>query len=530
MLDLIIQGGTVHDGRGGDGIRADVGIADGRIQEIGDLADVPAADRLDADGLTVAPGFIDLHTHSDFTLAADGRAQSQVHQGVTTEVIGQCGFSCAPVNDALDVAIMAPGFTDGMIDVDWTTFSGYLDHLDKIALGVNVAAFVGHGTIHRAVLGDELRPADDDELDTMKGLLEDSIDGGAYGFSSGLEYWPGSVATPEQMSELTAIAARKGVLYATHVRNRDQHYDIGFGEAISTARTAGARLQISHIQPKHGAPSYAMEHAIEMVDAARQRGVDVAYDVIPHDWSHTRVMAILPQWAQEGGVAAVGERLRDPTVRKRIKRNPRPMWRLVSDGIWEKIVLMQSGANIELVGKNFAQIGALRDCDPYDAALDLLLEEGEHMSHLMWTSQSFSEADIRLALGQSECAVISDTLALSPEGCLKHHIGSLSGYGWAARFLQHYVRDHRVMSLGEGVRRLTALPAARLGITDRGTLQRGACADITVFDGERIASHCDVHEPRRFATGIAHVLVNGVASMRDGHRTDADAGRVLRSH
>ena len=530
MLDTIIHGGTVHDGRGGEGRRADLGIADGRIREIGNLSGVAAGDRIDATGLVVAPGFIDLHTHSDFTLAADGRAESQVHQGVTTEVIGQCGFSCAPVNTAADVALMAPGYAEGMIEVDWTTFSGYLDHLEKVSLGVNVAAFVGHGTIHRAVLGDALRPADDDELETMKGLLEESIDGGAYGFSSGLEYWPGSVATPEQMSELTAIAGRKGVLYATHVRNRDQHYDIGFGEAISTARAGGARLQISHIQPKHGAPAYAMEHAIEMVDAARARGVDVAYDVIPHDWSHTRVLAILPQWAQEGGVAAVSERLRDPATRARIKRNPRPMWRLVSDGIWDRIVLMQSGANIELVGRNFAEIGALRGVDPYDAALGLLLEEGEHMSHLMWTSRSFSEDDIRLALGQPECAVISDTLALSPEGCLKHHIGSLSGYGWAARFLQHYVRDHRVMTLGEGVRRLSALPAARLGVTDRGTLEVGACADVCVFDGEGIASRCDVAEPRRFATGIAHVLVNGVASMRDGERTGNDAGKVLRSH
>ena len=530
MLDTIIQGGTVHDGRGGEGRRADIGVAGGRIREIGDLAGVAAAERLDAEGLVVAPGFIDLHTHSDFTLAADGRAESQVHQGVTTEVIGQCGYSCAPVRSARDVAIMAPGFSDGMIDVDWTTFSGYLDHLERVPLGVNVAAFVGHGTIHRAVLGDALRPADDDELDAMRGLLEESIDGGAYGFSSGLEYWPGNLATPEQMSELVGVAARKGVLYATHVRNRDVHYDIGFGEAISTARAGGARLQISHIQPKHGAPAYAMEHAIEMVESARARGVDVAYDVIPHDWSHTRVLAILPQWAQEGGVAAVGERLRDPAARARIKRNPRPMWRLVSHGIWEEIVLMQSVTNADLVGRTFAEIGAGRGVDPYDAALDLLLEEGEHMSHLMWTSQSFSEDDIRLALGQSECAVISDTLALSPEGCLKHHIGSLSGYGWAARFLEHYVRDRRVMTLGEGVRRLTALPASRLGLSDRGTLAVGAWADVTVFDGERVASHCDVHEPRRYASGIAHVLVNGVASMRDGARTGDDAGQVLRSH
>ena len=530
MLDTILSGGTVHDGTGRAPYRADVGVAGGIIVEIGDLSDVVADQRLMVEGLVVSPGFIDLHTHSDFTLIADGRAESQVHQGVTTEVIGQCGFSCAPVRSARDVAIMAPGFTENMIEVDWNSFGEYLDHLERGKLGVNVAAFVGHGTIHRAVLGDALRPANDDELDVMKGLLDESIDGGAYGFSSGLEYWPGSLATPDQMSELVSVAARRGVLYATHVRNRDLFYDIGFGEAISTARSAGARLQISHIQPKHGAPAYAMEHAIKMIDDAKSYGVDIAYDVIPHDWSHTRVLAILPQWAQEGGIDAIKARLSDAETRRHIKANRKPMWRLVSDGLWDRIVLMQSTRNPDLVGLTFEEIGARRNVDPYDAALDLLMEEDERMSHLMWTSQSFSESDIRLALSQSDCAVISDTLALAPEGCLKHHIGSLSGYGWAARFLQHYVRDNGVLTLQEGIRRLTALPAARLGIDNRGTLRKGACADITVFEAEHIASHCDVAHPRRFATGIAHVLVNGTFSMRDGERTYADAGKVLRRH
>ena len=528
MFDTILEGGTVFDGTGRPGRIADIGIAGERIAFIGDLGDADAGERTDVAGLAVSPGFIDLHTHSDFTLAADGRAQSQVHQGVTTEVIGQCGFSCAPVRSASDVAVMAPGFAEGMIDVDWSTFAGYLDHLERLEIGVNVAAFVGHGSIHRAVLGDELRPASDDELDEMKTLLEESMEAGAYGLSSGLEYWPGNLATPEQLTELARIAARHDVIYATHVRNRDVHYDIGFTEAISTARAAGARLQISHIQPKHGAPSYAMQHAVEMVDSARMRGLDVAYDVIPHDWSHTRVIAILPQWAQEGGYSAVLERLADETMRARIRRNPRPMWRLVSDGIWDRIVLMQSSVNPGLVGETIEEIARARRVDPYDAVFDLLMEEGDQMNHLMWTSRSFSEDDICLALAQDECAVISDTLALAPDGCLKHHIGSLSGYGWAARFLQHYVRDKKLMSLAEGLRRITSLPAARLGINDRGALSVGAFADVTVFDADQIASHCDVRRPRAYASGIAHVLVNGQYAMRNGERTEANSGKVLR--
>ncbi len=529
MLDVMITGGRIADGSGQPTYAADVGVKNGRIVEIGAIEGY-AEVTLQADGLVVSPGFVDLHTHSDFTLAANGRAESQVHQGVTTEVVGQCGVSCAPARNRADIALMAPGYTDGAVDLDWLSFGDYLDHLDRLPLGVNVAAFVGHGTIHRAVLGDALRPADEDEMDQMVALLEDSIDGGAYGFSTGLEYWPGSLATPDQLADMAKIAARRNVLYATHVRNRDLFYDLGFGEALATARAAGARLQISHIQPKFGAPDYAMPHAIEMCEQARRHGVDVAFDVIPHDWSHTRVLAILPQWAQEGGVAAVSDRLNDEAIRNRIKRNPRPMWRLVSAGKWDRIVLMHSEANADLVGLTFEEIGRKRGTDPYDAAMDLLQEEGDNMSHLMWTSQSFSEADIQLALEQPDCAVISDTLALAPYGCLKHHIGSLSGYGWAARFLQHYVRDQRVLTLEEGIRRLTALPAARLGVSDRGRIETGACADITVFDAEAIASHCDVANPRRYATGIAHVLVNGGIAMRDGTRTEVDSGRVLRSH
>ena len=528
MFDIVIAGGTLYDGTGAPAMAADIGVTGDRIAAIGDLQGADAAVTITADGLAVAPGFIDLHTHSDFTLAANGRAESQVHQGVTTEVVGQCGQSCAPARSLRDIEVMAPGFIAGAVKIGWRSFGEYLDHLDGTPLGVNVAAFVGHGTIHRAVLGDARRPADEDEMDEMAGLLEESIDQGAYGFSTGLEYWPGSLATPDQVAALCAVAARKDVLYATHVRNRDVFYDLGFGEALACARTSGARLQISHIQPKYGAPSFAMEHTIELIDQARRHGVDVAFDVIPHDWSHTRVLAILPQWALEGGVPSITERLRDPAQRARIKRNPRPMWRLVSDRVWDRIVLLRANANPDLVGKTVAEIGALRGCDPYDAVLDLLLEDGEQMNHLLWTSQSFSEADIRLALAQGECAVISDTLALAPYGCLKHQVGSLMGYGWAARFLQHYVRDQGDLSLPEAVRRLTALPASRLGITDRGTLRPGAHADITVFDADAIASHCTVEEPRRYASGIAHVLVNGRLAFRDGERTETDAGRVLR--
>ncbi|MGI9421433.1 MAG: N-acyl-D-amino-acid deacylase family protein [Geminicoccaceae bacterium] len=528
MLDLVLKNGRIFDGTGADSIEADLGVKDGKIAAIGRLPDAGGADVIDAAGLAVAPGFIDMHTHSDFTLLADGRAQSQVHQGVTTEVVGQCGASCAPVRSHDVIPVVSPWYKEGCHSHAWRSFGEYLDALEATDLGVNVMAFVGHGTVHRAVLGDALRAGEPGEIEAMCRLVEEALEQGAGGFSTGLEYWPGIMAAPEHIVPMCAVAQKYGRLYATHVRNRDTQYDLGFAEAIATARQSGARLQISHIQPKFGAPDFAMEHTLEMIEAARGHGVDIAFDVIPHDWNNTLVSAILPAWAREGGAEAVLGHLQDPVSREKIKANPKPMWLIVKAGRWSEIVLLNATVNKDLVGVDFAEIGRMRGVDPYDAVLDLLIEEGEHMLSAFWASRSFRDSDVELCLQQPECAVISDTIALASDGVLEDAVGSLSGYGWAARFLQHYVRDRDVISLPEAIKRITSVPAARLGVKDRGVLRPGCRADITVFDPAGIASRCDAKNPRRYATGIAHVLVNGRLSMRDGRRRDVNAGEVLR--
>ena len=531
MHDLALTGGTIFDGTGTGGIIGDIVIAGDRITAIGPPGEVDpsnVAEVLDVSGLIVSPGFIDMHTHSDFTLIADGRAESQVHQGVTTEVIGQCGVSCAPVVSHSEIRRVAPWYTDMAKHDPWLGFGDYLDVLDSTDLGVNVLAFVGHGTIHRAVLGDELHPGETDDIDEMARLVDRCIDEGAAGFSSGLEYFPGILASPEHLVPMCEVAAGYGRLYATHVRNRDTHYDLGFTEAIATARQSGARLQISHIQPKFGAPDYAMEHTLEMIELARRRDCDIAFDVIPHDWSHTLVAAILPKWAQAGSLDDVLKRLANPEKRERIKSNPRPMWLIVKAGKWSDIVLLNATHNKDMVGADFAEIGRMRNCHPYDAVLDILLEEGQDMMSCMWTSKSFRNVDVDLCLEQPECAVISDTVATANEGVLRDHLGSLSGYGWAARFLQHYVRDRQVLSLAEGLAKLTSVPAQRLGLKDRGRLKSGYHADICVFDQANIASNVTARNPRRYASGVAHVLVNGQLSMRNGQRMPVNAGRVVR--
>jgi N-acyl-D-amino-acid deacylase len=529
VLDLVLRGGTVLDGSGASGFVADVGVRDGRIAAIGSALPTDGAEVLDVSGLTVAPGFIDVHTHSDFTLLVDGRADSQVCQGVTMEIIGQCGFSCAPFTAQMSPRQLV-GFHDAGVDVTWRSFGEYLERLDRGPLGVNVGAMVGHGAIRQAIKCDAVSPGTPEEVRAMEALAEEAFDAGAFGFSTGLEYFPGSIAPMEEVVALCGVCARRGGLYATHVRNRDVHYDLGFAEAVATARDAGARLQISHIQPKHGAPPAAMQHTLEMLARARREGVDVAFDIIPHDWSHTAVIASLPAWAREGGSAAVLARLRDPATRERMKHNPRPMWRLVSERRWDVIALLRSDARPDLVGMSFQQIGQRLNTDPMDAMLDLLEAEGEGISNLMWTSRGFREDDVRLCLQQAECAVMSDTKALVPEGPLQDTIGSLSGYGWVARLLGHYVRDEGVLSLPEAIRRITALPAERLGLRDRGRLRAGAIADIAVFDPATVQDRSSIREPQRHPVGFHHVFVAGVATLRDGRRTAANPGRVIRHH
>ncbi len=526
-FDTILQGGCVIDATGSAPYLADVGIVGDRIAAIGDLSLATAKARIDCHGLTVAPGFIDIHTHSDYTLLVDGRADSQICQGVTTEVIGQCGFSCAPLKSAAGGRGVI-GYVELGMDMTWRSFGEYLDRLEQAKPAVNVAALVGHGAIHRAVMGDESKAPTESDVAEMVKLAEQAFDDGAKGLSTGLEYWPGNDAPMQEIEALTAVAARRGGLYATHVRNRDVYYDLGFTEAVATARHAGARLQISHIQPKFGAPAQAMQHTLELLYRARREGVDVAYDIIPHDWSHTVMVSVLPAWAREGGTTQTLERLRDPSLRERMKHNPRPIWRLVTERKWDDIVLLKSAVNADLVGLSFAEIGRQRGIDPYDAVFDILFEEGQGLSSVMWTSRSFSDADVCMCLRETDSMVMSDTLALTDRGPLNGTIGSLSGYGWTARLLGHYVRDRQIISLPEAIAKITSMPADRVGIRDRGRLTVGSFADVVVFDAATVQDRSSFLLPRRHPDGIAHVWVNGVQVVNEGQRNDAQPGQVLR--
>jgi N-acyl-D-aspartate/D-glutamate deacylase len=527
-LDLVIRNALMLDGTGAPARRADVGLAGDRIVavESGGIAagDAPA---LDATGLILAPGFIDIHTHSDATLLADGAAESQLLQGVTTEVIGNCGHSCAPATRPARVAERIFGRSKDFA-IGWRSFGEYLDRMEQARPAVNVAALVGHGTLRLCTMEDPDRPASDDELRGLRRLARESLEEGAIGLSTGLEYAPGSAATPREIVELCREAASLGAIHTTHIRNRDAYWEIGLGEALAAARQSGVRTQISHISPKYGAPPGTAAAMLQMIGWSRDAGADVAFDVIPHNWGPTTMSAALPAWAQAGGVARILERLRDPAARARIKANPEPMWRLVADRRWEDIVLFHAPANADLNGLSFAEIGRIRGVDPHDAVLDLLAEEGEGLFAATWLARQFSDADQDLLLAQPECGVISDTVTLSRGGALAGMRWSPSTWGWTARFLDHFARGRELMSLAEGVRRLTSLAAARMGLAGRGVIAPGAQADLVLFDAGLLADRSTLAAPEAPPTGVAHVFVNGAHAVRDGRLTGARAGRVLR--
>ena len=527
MFDIVVSGGKIVDGSGKPAFQSDVGIKGDRIAGIGDLTDASAETRIDANGGIVAPGFIDLHTHSDFTLLVNGAAESQVHQGITLEVLGQCGYSPAPIDDPELGKSTMLGYHPS-VEIDWNSFDRYLTRLEQTDLGLNVLALVGHNTVFQTVMKGAMHSPSSEEVKAMARLVEVSLEEGAAGFSTGLEYMPGCMARPEEILPLIEVTKRYDALYATHVRNRDQYYDLGFAEALAAARITGVKLQISHIQPKFGAPPRAMAHTLEMIRWARETDADVAFDIIPHDWNHTSVLSVIPSWAFEGGTDKLRRRLGDPETREEMKKNPKPIWQLVPAGRWNDIVLFRSKSNKDLIGLTFEEIGKRRDADPYDAVFDILLEEGRDLQGLMWASHGFSESDIRLCIRQPECGVISDTMALAPYGVLEDSIGSLSGYGWIARLFQKYVREEAIIGLEDAVHKVTGLPAARLGLSDRGRLSPGAMADIVIFDLDRIENRATLMTPTRYPAGIEYVLVNGKIVMANGHRTAVNSGRVIR--
>ena len=518
-LDLVIRGGAVHDGSGGEPIVADVAVRAGSIAEVGKI-EARAAREIDAAGYIVAPGFIDIHSHSDFTLLADPRAVSAVHQGVTLEVIGNCGFGCFPIADAVLAKNAIYGIGD-QTPITWTDMAGYLKHLAAAKPAVSVLPLVPHGQLRISTLGIVDRRADAGELKRMKLALESALDEGAWGLSTGLEYAAEVGAEEDEITELCRSVARADALYATHTRRRDEGSVAAVEEAVRTARNAGVRLQVSHLLPRNGRAEG--ERCIEIVEAARASGQDIAFDMHTRRFGTTYLHTVIPPWAMEGGTEALRARLGDRQARQRMKA----FKSILSAGEdWHRVVLFDNQRWPDYARKSIAEIAESRGQDPFDAAYDLLLGVIEAPLVLKVIIHCYTEDEQRNVFSHPLCMPGSDATTMAPDGPFAEEFFH-GAYSWASWYYRFMVRETKALSPAEAIHRMTGLPARVLNLTDRGAIVRGARADIAVFDPATFGERATTYEPNRLAAGMAHVIANGVHTLDDGVLTGERGGEVL---
>jgi len=534
MFDVLLHGGTLVDGTGRLPQRADVGVLGDRILAVGDLSAVDRAGgglSLDVGGRVVAPGFIDVHGHSDGSVFLDGALASHLHQGYTTQLSGNCGDSLAPITEAgrelVDLSLRANELT-----AHWTSFGDYLDRVGEQPLGPNVAFLVGHGTIRGSVMGSEARPSTPDELAAMVVAVEAAMDAGALGLSSGLIYAPGMHAEAAEVASLVAASARRGGLYATHMRNEGDDLFASLEEAVAAVRAAGpnARLQVSHLKCGAHAVWGRAREAVAFLEAARAEGLDVAADQYPYTAAATTLATILPPALQGLGVDACVDALVDPhirdLVRSEMERGISGWENVASDPGWTGIRISYAASHPEWAGRSVAEIAAEEHEDPADIAFDLLVADRLDVSVVI---DCMTEADVETIMAVPWIAVCTDAQGRRPgHPILDAGRPHPRTYGSTARVLGTYVRERRTLPLETAVAKLTSVPAGRLGLRDRGVVREGAMADLVVLDPATVGDAATYTDPARYPTGIEHVVVNGRAAILGGVETGERPGRVLR--
>ncbi len=520
--DILFEGGRVVDGSGNTWFRADVGVVGDRIEAVDDLRGAKAERRVDAGGHIVAPGFMDIHSHSDIPLLIDPKVESKVYQGITVEVIGNCGSSAAPMNRAVKAyrEKYGRGGVPEDFEFDWSTMRDYMDRVDGQGCSFNVATWVGHGTVRQNVMAYDDREPTDTELRKMKRLVDDAMRDGAYGMSTGLIYPPSVYAKTPEIIELAKVSAKRGGLYASHIRG-EEHESLlrAVREAIEIGEKAELPVQITHFKAS-GKKAWGMvRQSLALVEDARARGVDVTFDQYPYIASSTGLAAILPHWAHEGGPEKMMERLRDPETRARMAREQR------IERDWDGVLIVFAKNNPQYNGWTIAQLAKEQGKKPHDAACDLLLAENTVVQSVMF---GMDEEDVKTVMRSPIGMVGSDGSAISPKGILGVGKPHPRYYGTFPRVLGHYARDERVITVEEAVRKMTSAPAQRLGLRDRGLLREGFKADVVVFDPAKVRDEATFTDPHRFPTGIPYVVCNGVFTVDGGKHTGALPGRMLR--
>jgi N-acyl-D-amino-acid deacylase len=529
-FDILIRDGTIYDGRGAPPFIGDVAIRGDSIVAVGSLEDVRGRKEIDAAGLAVAPGFVNMLSWATESLIEDGRSQSDIRQGVTLEVFGE-GWSMGPLNEAMKKEVLEQQ-GDIKYDIEWTTLGEYLDHLVERGVSPNVASFVGATTVRIHVLGHEDRDPTPEELDRMRDLVRQAMEEGALGVGSSLIYAPAFFAETEELVALAKVAARHGGMYISHIRDEGDRLLEAVDELIAIARAADVPAEIYHLKASGRTNWGKLDALIEKVEAARAQGLRITADMYTYPASSTGLDAAMPLWVQEGGHKAWVERLKDPAVRERVKREmnePADEWSngYLDAGGPENILLVgfKSEALKPLAGKTLAEVAAMRGTSPEETAMDLVIEDNSRVQAVYFT---MSEENVRREIALPWVSFGSDGGSYAPEGVFLKSSTHPRTYGNFARLLGRYVRDEGVIPLAEAVRRLTSQPASNLGLERRGLLEAGYVADVVVFDPAEIRDHATFEKPHQYATGVVHLLVNGVQVLEDGEHTGAKPGRVVR--
>ncbi len=525
-FDTLIANGEVIDGTGRLRYEADVAVSGGKIAAIGGLEHAEAERVIDATGLVVAPGFIDMHTHSDLSLLDDPRGDSKVHQGITTEVAGNCAYSPFPVGPDGPESLrrsMRQAF-----EWDWTDLDGWASHLESNGIGVNVAPQVGHGSVRKAVgLTSDRRPTAD-EIGSMRRLVAESVEQGAFGMSTGLTTAPSMYGDTDEVVALAeAMTPYEGAYYVTHARVWGGNHIGAIEEAMEIGRRAGVPVQFSHmaiIDSRHYGEG---EEMVGIIERARSEGLDATYDVYPYTAAGSGLMQSLPFWLQEGGEEAMLRRMRTPEGRDRALADMRKGH--FGDLPWkfDAVVISYVGseANRDIVGKSVEQIASEREADPLETYLDLVDEESNHVGAVV---HNRVESDVRYFLSHPLAMIGSDGTAVSPSGVYAQERPHPRFYGTYPRILGRYVREQSLMSLETAVQKMTSMPAERLRLRDRGRVEEGCVADLAVFDPATVIDRATFDDPHQLAAGVPHVLVAGELVVHHGEHTGALPGRVLR--
>lgn len=530
-FDVLIRGGTVYDGSGAPGRKIDVGLLGDRIAAIGKLRNKTAKRTVDASGLAVAPGFINMLSWSTDSLLVDGNSQSDIRQGVTLELLGE-GMTMGPLNDAMKQQF-GPRMRKLGVDVSWTTLGQYLELLEKRGVSPNVASFAGATTVRMHVLGAANRAPTPEELRTMQQLVRDAMREGAFGVSSALAYAPAAFANTEELIALSKAAAEFGGIYISHIRDEGDRLVESVDEVIEIARAANVPAEIYHLKAL-GAPNWnKLGVVIDKIESARKSGVRVTADMYPYTASATGLDVTMPPWVQEGGLDAWIARLKDPAIRARLVAEMRapstPTWsnRLRNVGSPENVLILgvKSPGLQSIVGKTLGAVARERGTSVEDTVIDLVIEDG---SRLQVAYFLMSEENIRRAIALPWMSFGSDASSPTVETAVAHGPEHPRAYGTFARVLGKYVREDKTVSLEDAVRRLSALPAQTLGIEDRGRLEVGRYADVIAFDPAAIGDRSTFEDPHRYAVGMRHVFVNGVQVLANGEHTGAKPGRFIR--